>query len=102
LPGGAAGADATYRESVAIYRGLLPRFEGQMGIVLLNLGSLLASKGDYEEAIDAVVRHRDGAHLQSPEFLQFAERGEDAPIMLDHVWEVVADEPEAGVRRGST
>jgi serine/threonine-protein kinase len=57
--GDTAGAESTYRKSVAIYRGLPPRYEGKLGAALVNLGGLLAARGDYDEGV-GVMREAEG------------------------------------------
>jgi serine/threonine protein kinase len=49
-----AGAETSYRASLAIFRQLPQRYEGRTATVLLNLGRLLAAKGDYDQGISAM------------------------------------------------
>jgi tetratricopeptide (TPR) repeat protein len=57
--GDAAGAESTYRKSVAIYRGLPPHYEYKLAAALLNLGGLLAARGNYDEGVGA-MREAEG------------------------------------------
>jgi tetratricopeptide (TPR) repeat protein len=49
-----AGAETTYRASLAIFRQLPQRYEGRTATVLLNLGRVLAARGDYDQGIAAI------------------------------------------------
>ncbi|MBK8305205.1 MAG: tetratricopeptide repeat protein [Chloracidobacterium sp.] len=59
----AAGAEITYRRSIAIYRRLPARFEMRLAVALLNFGSLLSGKGNYDEGIN-VMREAEAIFLQ--------------------------------------
>jgi serine/threonine protein kinase len=48
-------AEATYRKSIAIFRGLPQRYETRMALALFGLGHLLSSKGNHDEAINAML-----------------------------------------------
>jgi serine/threonine-protein kinase len=56
--GDLVAAESTYRQSVAIYRQLPSRYEGRMAAALLNLGNLLITRENYDEAVN-VMREGD-------------------------------------------
>ncbi len=57
--GDLAGAESPYQKSVAAYRSLPPRFDGRKALALVNLGTVMIAKGNFDSGVAAMREAHD-------------------------------------------